>query len=300
MLKRAVNSVLSQDYSSIEIIVVDDGSTDETAVVADQLAKASPDIIRVLHIENSGPGLAREAGRVVAKGDFIQYLDSDDWLLPNKFSDQVGVLQENPGADIIYGVTRQVNESGDILCEPSKDTGVKRDSLFPALLVDRWWHTSTPIYSKRISDLAGAWLDSRPEDWDVEARMGSYKPNLAYVDKVVSCHLEHNSPGRVSHGEHRDYLTDEAQFLPRLFACAIKAGVSTDAPEMRHFSKWAFMRARQLGALGETVLARDIFNLSLQAASQPSKLQQTAKVLAPIIGWKILGMLGRLAEKVNG
>jgi glycosyltransferase involved in cell wall biosynthesis len=299
MLVRAVESVLTQSYRPIEVIIVNDGSTDNTASVADALAVKHPDIIGVLHIDNSGPGKAREAARVIAKGDFIQYLDSDDWLMPNKFSDQINALEITPDADIVYGVTRLVDVDGKVLKEPSKDTGTKRRSLFPALLVDRWWHTSTPIYSKRISDLAGEWPDKRPEDWDLEARMGAHRPVLAYADTVVSCHLEHDSPGRISHGKHKEYMVDEAWFLPRLFESALKAGVKRDAGEMAHFSKWAFMRSRHLGAIGETQLAKKLFSLSLDAALRPSMQQSIVKVVAPIIGWKLIGMLGEMVEKIR-
>jgi len=267
MLQRAVESVLKQTHRPIELIIVDDGSTDATVELADSLAQNDSDIIRVLHIENSGPGLAREAGRKIARGDFIQYLDSDDWLLPNKFSDQISALKNQPDADIVYGITRLVDQSGKILKEPSKDTGIKREFLFPALLIDRWWHTSSPIYSKRISDLAGAWPDKRPEDWDLESRMGAYRPKLAYVASVVSCHLEHADPERVSKGKYRDYIIDEAWFLPRLFSSAVKAGVELDSKEMRHFSKWAHMRSRHLGAIGEGSLAKQVFNLSLKTSN---------------------------------
>ena len=299
MLTRSVQSVLQQTYSNIEIIIVNDGSTDQTAHVADELAASHPDIIRVIHKENAGPGLAREAGRMTARGDFIQYLDSDDWLLPNKFSDQIEALNQTPQADIIYGITQLVDEQGKVLKEPSKDTGIRRTQLFPALLVDRWWHTSTPIYSKRISDLAGAWFAKRPEDWDLEARMAAHSPQLAYVDRPVSCHLEHNSPGRVSRGKIEEYIRDEAWFLPRLFACATEAGVTSAEPEMQHFAKWAFMRARHLGAMGHVQDAEALFRLSLQATDKPSLYQRFAGFLLPLIGWKRLGKLGRVMEKVR-
>ncbi|GHA08366.1 hypothetical protein GCM10008090_17780 [Arenicella chitinivorans] len=297
MLQRSVHSVLSQTYRNIEVIIVNDGSTDQTARVADALASSHPNVVRVIHKANAGPGLAREAGRLRAKGDFIQYLDSDDWLLPNKFKDQIDALNKNPQADIIYGVTQLVDEHGRILKEPSKDTGVRRTHLFPALLVDRWWHTSTPIYSKRISDLAGEWCAKRPEDWDLEARMAAYNPQLAYVDKPVSCHLEHNNPGRVSRGKLETYLVDEAWFLPRLYASAVQAGVSKSEPEMLHFSKWAFMRARHLGAMGRVDLAMQLFELSMDAAVSPSGYQRITKAVLPVVGWKWIGRLGQMAEK---
>ena len=298
MLQRAVNSVLEQTYRPIELIIVNDGSTDSTGELADRLAQNEPEIVRVLHIENSGPGLAREAGRLVAKGDFIQYLDSDDWLLPNKFHDQISVLDDVSEADIVYGITRLVDQEGVILKEPSKDTGVKRDFLFPALLVDRWWHTSTPIYSKRISDLAGAWPDKRPEDWDLESRMGAHRPKLAYVNKAVSCHLEHSIPGRVSQGRYNEYLVDEAWFLPRLYARAVDAGVSMENDEMKHFSKWAHMRSRHLAAIGEKSLAKEIFSLSLKASDNYSFAHKVTRLFTVVIGWSAYGKLSRVLEKL--
>src|SRR5690348_2665066 len=92
LLREAVASALAQTYRPIEIIVVDDGSTDQTRQVCDELAAQYPQEIRVIHQANTGPGLAREAGRRVARGEFLQYLDSDDLLLPEKFARQVAGL----------------------------------------------------------------------------------------------------------------------------------------------------------------------------------------------------------------
>src|SRR5512143_4106165 len=80
LLREAVASVLAQSYRPIEIIVVDDGSTDDTLAVCEELAGHRPDVVRTIRISNGGPGLAREAGRRFARGEFIQYLDSDDLL----------------------------------------------------------------------------------------------------------------------------------------------------------------------------------------------------------------------------
>src|SRR5262245_21086983 len=82
LLSEAVTSVLAQTYRPIEIIIVDDGSTDATPEIAQSLASAHPTEIRWLRIINGGPGAAREAGRRCARGAFIQYLDSDDLLHP--------------------------------------------------------------------------------------------------------------------------------------------------------------------------------------------------------------------------
>jgi glycosyltransferase involved in cell wall biosynthesis len=298
MIMKAAESVLSQSYRPIEIILVDDGSTDETPNVLDQLAFEFPDTIRVLHKENGGPGLAREAGRLAARGEFMQYLDSDDWLLPEKFELQVRALRDHPECGIAYGKSRVVNEKGKVTQEPSKWTGRRYEYLFPALLVERWWHTHTPLYRRSVSDAAGPWPKQRPEDWDLEARMGALKVKLVYCDDVVSCQRDHSSDERVSRGKWNLYLRDEAWFLPRLYECALKAGVRHDTPEMRHFSRWAFMRARHLGAMGESEVAWNLMRLAESSAgNENDTVMKIVAGLAKYLGWKRTGSLLIFAER---
>jgi glycosyltransferase involved in cell wall biosynthesis len=296
MIMKAVESVLAQSYRPIEIILVDDGSTDETPEVLDRLATDHSETIRVIHKANGGPGLAREAGRLAARGAFIQYLDSDDWLLSEKFELQVRMLRDHPECGIAYGISRLVDEKGNTLTEPSKWTGRRYEYLFPALLVDRWWHTHTPLYRRSVSDAAGPWPKQRPEDWDLEARMGALRTRLVYCNAVVSCHLEHPSNDRVTRGNRESYLRDEARFLPRLYQCAVQAGVEGDAPEMEHFSRWAFMRARHLGAMGEDDAAWDLLHLAMRSSAKPALSLKLAEVLANTIGWKLTGKLSALRE----
>jgi glycosyltransferase involved in cell wall biosynthesis len=92
LLREAVASVLAQTYRPIEIIIVDDGSTDETGREAEALAEKYSEV-HSIHRQNGGPGAARETGRLAARGEFTQYLDSDDLLLPTKFELQVAGLR---------------------------------------------------------------------------------------------------------------------------------------------------------------------------------------------------------------
>jgi glycosyltransferase involved in cell wall biosynthesis len=300
MILKAVDSVLAQTYRPIEIILVDDGSTDDTTAVLDQLAERHPNETRVIHKANGGPGLAREAGRQIARGEFIQYLDSDDWLLPNKFADQVAALRAHPESGIAYGITRLVDDSGKVLQEPSKWTGKKFDYLFPGLLVDRWWHTHTPLYRRAVSDAAGAWPKQRPEDWDLEARMGAAKTKLVHCGSVVSCHRDHPSTNRVTRGSMDAYLHDEAWFLPRLYECALKAGVSPGAPEMKHFSRWAFMRARYLGAMGESESAWRLLKLAEVSGGDKDLGMRVTSMMASTLGWKAAGRLLTFPDRWRG
>ena len=75
------------------------------------LAVRHPEI-RALRRSNGGPGLARETGRQEARGDFIQYLDSDDVLMPHKFERQVQALEEHPDSGVAYGIARYRDTAG--------------------------------------------------------------------------------------------------------------------------------------------------------------------------------------------
>lgn len=83
-LRRCVDSVLSQDYKPIEIILVDDGSTDGSSDICDEYKMI--DSVHVVHQENKGLSMARNAGLDIAKGDYIAFLDSDDYVEPNMYS----------------------------------------------------------------------------------------------------------------------------------------------------------------------------------------------------------------------
>ena len=292
----AVESVLQQSHANLEVLLVNDGSTDSTAVVLETLRRQDPSRIRVIHQANSGPGAARETGRLQARGAYIQYLDSDDWLLPNKFSDQLAALEANPECAIAYGTSRLVDGAGQVLANPSRLTSQVQAQLFPALLVDRWWHTHTPLFRRWISDAAGAWPSFRPEDWDLEARMGALGARLIHCGTEVSVQRDHASAERVSRGPSQAYLRDEAQFLPRLYACALLAGVCQQAPEMDHFARWCFMRARDLHGLGEQRLGDQLLRLSDLVWEGRAWKRQTYAVLRSALGPRSAARLAALAR----
>ena len=79
-IEQALNSLLGQTLSDLEIIAVDDGSSDKSGEILDQYAQEYPQRIEVLHIQNSGAGNARNEGLKRAKGKYIGFLDSDDWV----------------------------------------------------------------------------------------------------------------------------------------------------------------------------------------------------------------------------
>lgn len=304
LLVEAVQSVVNQTYRPIEIIIVNDGSTDETDVVADNLKSQFQDIIRVIHKRNEGPGLSREAGRLIARGEFIQYLDSDDLLLPKKFELQVKGLMMEPEADVSYGKTR-VYWLGD---KPEniawKRTGEKIDTMFPSFLKSRWWGTSTPLYRRKIIDQAGAWADLwNEEDWEYDCRIASQNVKLHYVPEFISDHR--GPPGaRLSRdgSTNPGKLKDRAEAHKLILGHAQKAGIQCNASEMIHFARELFQLSRYCGAAGLAKESRELFKLSRVASGEKRAKGLDFKLYnmgSHILGWIIMGKLACFSDKLR-
>ena len=186
LLRAAVASVIAQTYRPIEVIIVDDGSTDATSAVADELARQHEGVVRAIHTANGGPGSAREAGRASARGTYIQHLDSDDVLLPQKFELQVAALESAPRCGAAYGWTRFRHRGGDVEPRPWKRSGERIPTMFPSMLTSRWWDTPTPLYRASVIAAAGSWTGLRvEEDWEYDCRIAARGVDLAYVEACV-------------------------------------------------------------------------------------------------------------------
>lgn len=298
LLEEAVASALAQTYRPLEVVIVDDGSTDETGRVADRLAAQHPAEVRALHVPNGGPGRAREAGRAVARGEFIQYLDSDDLLLPRKFEWQVEALAREPEAGVAYGWTSYVRD-GDDLDErrPWRRTGERIERMFPSFLRSRWWGTSTPLYRRRVTDAAGPWTELwNEEDWEYDCRVAALDVRLAYAPRPVSIQRDHGG-ARLSRAGSTDprKLRSRATAHGLILGHAQRAGIGPDAPEMRHFARELFLLARQCGVAGLVEESRELTRLSGVASGGLGALDVRLYArLAGLVGW------GRLARIVTG
>jgi glycosyltransferase involved in cell wall biosynthesis len=113
---QAIESVLSQrgcDNCDIEIIVIDDGSQDNTGELLKVYGDGYP--IRYIYQENRGVCLARNRGIDLARGEFVAFLDADDWFLPNKLASQLAVFRKQPDLGIVHSGWYRVDEQGEII-----------------------------------------------------------------------------------------------------------------------------------------------------------------------------------------
>lgn len=285
-LRDAVASALAQDYRPIEIIIVDDGSTAEDTLAAlAALAREHAPRLRVLRQQNQGPGIARETGRSVARGEFLQYLDSDDVLLPGKLSVQVAALRGDPDAGVAYGITWFRDAQGRCTEVPHKDTGLRRRTMFPSFLVARWWETATPLYRASVCDAAGPWSDLRlEEDWEYDCRIAALGTALAYCPVPVSEHRDHGGE-RLSRGRALDprRLRARAQSHALVWKHALRAELPRTAPsECSHFGRSVFLIARQCWHAGLAEEARDLLGVAAQALAADAAQRRRLRVFAAL------------------
>lgn len=306
MLMEAVDSVLAQTYRPIEIIISDDGSGDETRRVIREMAQTHPSKIRYIFNKNQGAGLAREAGRQLARGEFIQYLDSDDLLRPRKFEIQVEALRRNPVCGIAYGYICLHPQDGPPLKEPAKWTGKTFSTLFPALLVDRWWNTDCPLFRRTVCDAVGPWSNLRwGQDWEYDARIGSLGTRLVHCKEFVCDQRQHGGMRQTSPANQiePERLLVEKALHETLYCCAKKAGITSESPEMQHFARWVFLTARWLGSLGMNREAKQCLQLAMVAAGIEKRMltdMRLYKVFTEIIGWRVVSKFFIITDKFRG
>jgi len=303
MLVDAVNSVLSQTYRPIEIIIVDDGSTDNTPQAARKLKADHPEI-NVVMITNSGPGLAREAGRKIASGEFIQYLDSDDLLRKDKFSLQVAGLNKNSHCGVSYCRQYYSDMNGTILDHAFMRSGEQHDTMFPAMLAGRLWGTPGPLYRKSLLDQCGAWLDlTNEEDWEYDCRVASKGVQLHYCRDALVTIRSHNEGhfGNVS-GKETAKIHDRSAAYQAIYQHALDANIGPETDEFKRFNRMLFSLSRQCGAVGLVHDSKKLFALSYKSR-RPTRAQNFQyhfyRLGSSLIGWENMGKLSILLDRLR-
>jgi glycosyltransferase involved in cell wall biosynthesis len=135
-IEEAIRSILDQTYPALELVVVDDGSTDSSAAIVDRLAtEATVDVRLVRHPGGARRGMSasRNLGVEESRGELIAFLDADDVWLPAKTAEQVAVMSDRPEAAMVYGRTQIWHSWHEAGGRPDYfyDLGVEPDRLYP-------------------------------------------------------------------------------------------------------------------------------------------------------------------------
>jgi cellulose synthase/poly-beta-1,6-N-acetylglucosamine synthase-like glycosyltransferase len=278
----AIQSCLTQSYQQIEVIVIDDGSTDRSLEIINSFGSK----IRFETGPNRGGNAARNRGFALSKGGYIQFLDADDYLLPEKIERQLSNL-ESTGADVAYGDWRRLSHQPDGRSE-FEDVVVSGDQadVLEALL-GGWWVAPVAVLLRRNAVLTiGGWDESlkAAQDTDLMINLALAKCRFVYQP---GCHSIYRKYGRV---------TVSTSSTPRWLQCHCKVldkaldaltRTSRLTPEYRHaLARSYFQLARGCFAFDrehyDQVMARV---LQLEPKFQPLEAP-LFNVIQRLIGFK--------------
>ena len=200
LLPRCLDSVLSQDLQPLEIIVVDDGSTDATA----QLVSRDYPGIKLVSRENKGVSAARNAGIDAAQGDWLAFLDSDDAWFPGKLGRQAQTVETSPSCGIVH--TDEIWIRNGVRVNPRRKHRKYGGSIFKYCLPLCVISPSSVMIHRRVFDRVGLFDETLPvcEDYDLWLRACALMP-VAFVPE----------PLITKYGGHADQLSTRYRGMDR-------------------------------------------------------------------------------------
>lgn len=193
-LPRALDSALAQEYPDTEIVCVDDGSTDGTAQVIAGFARRFPDRVRFVGRMNKGASAARNAGTDVTTGEYIQFLDADDAILPHKIAAQIALARSTGLPGLVVGDFEQVMPNGLLL--PAL---AQYDRPWMALIRTRMGTTSANLWKRSDLLRARGWNEELGSSQDYELMFRMLKHGTDPVwDKEIRTQVLKRSSGSIS------------------------------------------------------------------------------------------------------
>jgi glycosyltransferase involved in cell wall biosynthesis len=181
-----VDSALGQTYTKKEVIVVDDGSTDDIAEILQPYVREQK--IIYIHQENKGLPAARNTGIKASHGEFIALLDSDDIFLPNKIERQVAYLRQHPDCGVCYCDMYQFYEEEPERLLKLDYTYYSGDDVFPNLLRMNFIGPLTVVLRKSEIDRVGLFDETyrRSEDWEYWVRLAQHGVRFEHLPEMLA------------------------------------------------------------------------------------------------------------------
>ncbi len=194
LLPRAARSVLNQTFRELELIIVDDASTDETEQVV--AALNDPRVRYIRHDRNRGAPAARNTGIEAAHGKYVAFQDSDDEWLPEKLEKQMEVFKPGSDADVVY-CRMLLERAGSTITIPGPEITVVQGDVLSQLLAGNFVSTQTLLLRRECLEKVGGFDTRLPrfQDWELVIRLAE-----AYRFRFVNETLvrAYETPGNIS------------------------------------------------------------------------------------------------------
>jgi glycosyltransferase involved in cell wall biosynthesis len=230
LLQQALDSVRNQTFKDWEVLVVDDGSNNETV---EQLLKISQEEPRIQYVkrqrQQTGASACRNEGTEIAQGKYIIYLDSDDCLAPTALENRFLEMERYPELDFgIFGCILFRQQPGDMQLLWNADTEI--DDIDRFLAIDPPWQTTSPIWRREALSKIGLWDEYVPSWQDWEFHLRALIGNLKYqrfsqadcfwrVPQIESIGLKSVSP---------QHLNSHEKLFGRMLERFVEAGLLTN------------------------------------------------------------------------
>lgn len=183
----AIESVINQDYEFKEIIVVDDGSTDNTKEAVSQYPA-----VRYIYQTNQGLSAARNKGIEESKGDFILFLDADDWLLPSALSFNYGLLENHPDVAFVSGGFEIIKEATNEIIK--MQSHIEKDHFNRLLQFNYISMVATVLFRRwAFNDLRFDTTLPASEDYDVYLKIARNHPVLHHSELIAAYRFHENN-----------------------------------------------------------------------------------------------------------
>jgi glycosyltransferase involved in cell wall biosynthesis len=182
LVREAIDSVLGQTYRDFEIIVVDDGSDDDTSSVVAQFGSN----VNYFKQTNQGAGAARNQGIAMSRGKHIAFLDADDLWAPEKLAEQIPVIEQDSSVGLVYSDWAITSPGGGTKASQLKDLKPQSGNVFDGLVQCGFILTSGAVVRRTCLDDVGDFDNtlSIAQDYDLWLRI-SYRWKIELVNKVL-------------------------------------------------------------------------------------------------------------------
>lgn len=263
-VRDAVDSVLAQDDIDLELIVVDDGSTDGTRDVLAGYGKR----LRLLRQANAGPAAARNRALALARGEYIAFLDADDLWLPGKLRAQLDYFARHPDIDVVYGHWIRWNAGEPPPASPPDTEGIDETAsgwIYTGMLLDSMIHSITALVRRDVIDAIGGFDESlrTGEDYDFWLRV-TRRYRVAKLKRTLALYRIH--PASTTATERRE--NNEYRVLERAlqrFGHAGPDGRRVDRAQLeRRLSRLCFGHGYRHYWRGDMRIAYQSFRLALR------------------------------------